>query len=443
MNDPLRIIAVGCTLVLSLTLLTGPRLSAQEGPTASEESAETASTETASAEQNGEPKKESAEPEAAKSQEVQLEGIFEAVKVAPVSLNPEEWAELKVLEAVPHGTQVERGEVLVRLETEGLDKAIHDAEIELKLERLSLAEAEFKLGLLDRNQRMALKAAEDAERVATEDLKEFLTRGRDERLASVDQSEKSARNRLAYEEEELKQLERMYQADDLTEETEEIILKRTRDSVDAARYSLKMVLSSGRNSREYTIPRSEDGLKDAVKKAVLALEEVREGLPTQRKQQELQLQKQREALEQKEERLAKLRVDRRRMEIKAPRAGVVYYGECKRGKWTDPSAIMGMLQPGAVLKARVVIMSIVQTEPLQLRVAVPEASLRHVRDGAEWTVSPVAYPDAKLPARVREVSAIPIADGIFDAILKVDTTALDQRLVPGMKAKLTLTADAK
>ena len=39
-------------------------------------------------------------------------------------------------------------------------------------------------------------------------------------------SVKSADNMLAYEKEELRQLEKMYKADDLVEETEEIVLKR-------------------------------------------------------------------------------------------------------------------------------------------------------------------------------------------------------------------------
>jgi hypothetical protein len=126
------------------------------------------------------------------------------------------------------------------------------------------------------------------------------------------------------------------------------------------------------------------------------------------------------------------------MEIKAPRPGVVYYGESKRGKWSDPSSIEAMLQPGGTLKAKAVILSIVQPEPLQIHVAVPEASVRHFQSGADLTVSPVAYPDQKLSAKVRELSPIPMADGTFDAVLKIDISKLEGRIVPGMKAKVSV-----
>ena len=44
---------------------------------------------------------------------------------------------------------------------------------------------------------------------------------------------------LDYEKDELEQLEKMYEADDLTEETEEIVLKRQRNSVEFAEFSLE------------------------------------------------------------------------------------------------------------------------------------------------------------------------------------------------------------
>ncbi len=446
-----QISIVSSLFAFLLFSLPNPKVNAQVGleePTAeaqhqpADEPAESAS-KTGDKEEVENEKEEQEKAKESDSKPVELNGVFEAVQAVTVQVDLEKWSELKVIEAAAHGSTVTRGDVLIRLETEALEKAIHEAELGLKLERLSLAEAELQNELLERNHRLSLKAAQDADRTATEDLKEFLTRGRDERVASARQSEKSSRNRLAYEEEELHQLEKMYEADDLTEETEEIILKRTRDSVDAARYSLKVVLSSARRSLEFLIPRSEDGLKDAVKKAALALEETEATLPIERKKQELQLQKQRDALQQKEEDLAQLRADLAKMVVKASRPGVVYYGESKRGKWSDPSAIEAMLRPGGTLKQKATVMSIVQMQPLRLRVAVPEASLRYFEVGAKATVHAIAFPDTGLSATVQEVSAIPVADGTFDAILKVNRKELQDRIVPGMKAKVKMNAAAE
>ncbi len=51
---------------------------------------------------------------------------------------------------------------------------------------------------------------------------------------------KSANDSLAYAKEELQQLEKMYKASDLTESTEQIILKRQRDQVERGAFYLKL-----------------------------------------------------------------------------------------------------------------------------------------------------------------------------------------------------------
>ena len=50
---------------------------------------------------------------------------------------------------------------------------------------------------------------------------------------------KSSEQYLAYAAEELNQLKKMYEADDLTEETEEIILQRAQNQYDRAKFSLE------------------------------------------------------------------------------------------------------------------------------------------------------------------------------------------------------------
>ena len=64
------------------------------------------------------------------------------------------------------------------------------------------------------------------------DLKRFLENDIDLTKRSAANSLKSSEQTLEYQLEELKQLEKMYKEDDLTEETEEIVLKRQRDAVE-------------------------------------------------------------------------------------------------------------------------------------------------------------------------------------------------------------------
>ena len=93
------------------------------------------------------------------------------------------------------------------------------------------------------------------------------------------ESLQSAEFRLEYAQEELNQLEKMYEEDNLTEETEEIILKRTRRSVESAKRSLERTRLATKRTLKVTLPRSHDALKSAAKKAVLEHELARLSLP--------------------------------------------------------------------------------------------------------------------------------------------------------------------
>ncbi len=383
----------------------------------------------------------SSESKEAKQDEVTLQGVFEATKISEIVLRPQEWSMLTVAESVEHGTQVDKGDTLLKLDREKIDTAIREAESALANEKLSLETAEIKFALARRSQALAMAATETAERVANEDFKEFVTSGRDRQVVSAKRSVQSAKDSLAYQQEELKQLERMYEADDLTEETEEIILKRTRDAVERAAYFLTTAVDSERRNLAFTIPRSEESMRVELKQATLALEEARKTAPISLKQQELAIKKQRKSLEDNTQKLKRLRADRKLLEIRSPRAGIVYYGGSKRGKWSDAATVGAMLQPGGTLKPKAVVMTVVQTSPLLVRVSVPETDLRFVRPGTKAVITPVAYPDEKLHGKVKSVSLIPISDGVFDGTLSVDLGESKGQIVPGMKAKVAISKE--
>ena len=146
---------------------------------------------------------QSSESKEAKKDEVTLQGVFEATKTSEIVLRPQEWSMLTVAESVDHGTQVGKGDTLLKLDREKIDTAIREAESTLANEKLSLETAEIKFALARRSQALAMAATETAERVANEDFKEFVTSGRDRQVVSTKRSVQSAKDSLAYQQEEL------------------------------------------------------------------------------------------------------------------------------------------------------------------------------------------------------------------------------------------------
>jgi hypothetical protein len=85
--------------------------------------------------------------------------------------------------------------------------------------------------------------------MSEEDQRYYFDKQRPFDLKVLAFSLQSSKDRLEYAEEELRQLEKMYEADDLVEESEAIVLKRARNSVEAA----KMSLASAQMSHDFAL----------------------------------------------------------------------------------------------------------------------------------------------------------------------------------------------
>jgi len=369
--------------------------------------------------------------------EVKLDGIFEATESTAIRIQLEKTDKVDVIEAVSHGQSVLAGETLIRIDTSPIEQAIEAAKSSLQTAKTELLDAEIKMELAERSQRLALAAAERADQVATEELKEFVANGRDARVQALERSVESAENRLAYQREELNQLTKMYEADDLTEETEEIILRRTKDAVKSAEYSLDVAQQSRRKGVEFSLRRESQQLETSVAQAALALEEARRMAPQSLKRQRLSLEAKRRAIAEQEESLEELQHDLDAVEFVAPHDGTIYLGAYKNGSWSDVGSAASMLEPGASLKKNAVPMTVVKLRPLRVRVMVPEESLRLAKVDATVVVSSVAFPDVLIQGKIKSVAKIP-SGGKFECFVEIVRMGDNDRIVPGMTATVTL-----
>ena len=78
-----------------------------------------------------------------------------------------------MLKAVEHGAAVKRGDLLLALDIEKIDLAIADQEKDLQIADLSLKQAEQALQAMEKATPLDLEAAQRANRIAQEDLKQF------------------------------------------------------------------------------------------------------------------------------------------------------------------------------------------------------------------------------------------------------------------------------
>ncbi|MHC4398934.1 MAG: HlyD family efflux transporter periplasmic adaptor subunit [Planctomycetota bacterium] len=375
--------------------------------------------------------------------EISLDGVFVPQRMSEVSLRPESWTTFKVVEAVEHGQTVGRGDVLVRFDSKTIDRAVADGRTARRLSDLSFEQAEISLKILEQSTPMSIASAERSRQHADEDLARYREVGRRVRIRSAEESLKSAENALEYQMEELRQLEKMYEADDLTEETEEIILKRQRDTVERYKYYLEQARLSHEETLEFSVPRQDESIEHLTRSMVLSTEKTLATLPLELRRQEIELEKMKVQRTRDEEKLDKLLADQALMTVKSPAEGVVYYGKWSRGKWSGGATLAEKLRPGSSASANSVLMTIVSPRPLQVRVTVPEKDLHWIRRGSSGTIHPVAYPDVQAPASVSSINTTPAADGKFAAVLRVHLDDGAEGVMPGMNCKVKLVPYSK
>jgi RND family efflux transporter MFP subunit len=373
--------------------------------------------------------------------EVSLKGIVEAEQMAEVSVKPEAWAmPLAVKKAVPHGTTVKKGDVVIQLDLDKIDQAIKDLKADRALAALAIKQAEEELPVLEKSLPLDLSAAERAAQVANEDLKKFTDVDRPLAEESAKQTVKSATHYLEYAKEELRQLEKMYRSKDLTEETEEIILKRQRHQVESADFNLKTATIKRDQTLKVDMPRKAISLREDAAKLTVALEKARHTLPLTVNQKRLALNKLKYDNERTAERLVKLEKDHEAMTVRAPADGIVYYGRCQNGQWHTATMVAGKLQPGGVVMPDEVLMTVVTPRPFFIHATVEEKDLHWLRTGMKGKALVTGSPDLKLPAKIAQLSGVPQTPGTFSARVTVEAGADADALMPGMACTVKIAA---
>ena len=346
-----------------------------------------------------------------------MDGVFEGDSAHEIAVQPEEWTALVVESAAPHGAVVRKGDVLLKLETDKLDRTIADLRADLKISEVAIHQGQEQLQALEKAVPLELKVSQRAARVAEEDRQFFFDVAKPFNLKAIAFQLKVAKESLEYEQEELRQLEKMYKADDITEETEEIVLRRARDTVERAKFSLEMAQLMHDHALKFDLPRREEEVNEAAKRTSLEWEKNKVELPLALQKLRLELEKLHLQRGQSEEKLHRLLADRGLMTVVAPADGIVYYGKLARGKPSDATAMADVLRPHGAVPPNQVLMTVVEPRPMCIRTTVPENQLHDLRPGLPGTAVPTGYPDLELPAAIDTVSDIPISPGNFDGRL--------------------------
>jgi len=371
-------------------------------------------------------------------QKVKVSGTVQGSRETPVELNLKRWSDLTVVRAAAHGSPVKAGEVIIELETKDLAKKIAELKRALPSQELDLAAAELEFDKVEKTTPLSLEKAMRDKMQAEQDLVHFEDEDRPMQERGAREDVKAITESLAYAQEELNQLKKMYEKDNLTEETEEIILRRAENSV--ARYQWMLEQTAARTERTLNVmlPRTHESLKRSLEMRQIEWrageKAMRDGLEKAR----LSTAAKRREMEETRKALAEHEEDLAAMRVTAPHDGIVYYGMSQRAKWTTASLVDRKLIPGGKLSMREIVMTIVDPSKVRVLLSLTEEQLQDLGEGQKGVCQAKWKPDIKFGATLESILYVPYADKTFDAVLSLKTPKEAPALLPGMSADAEL-----
>lgn len=394
-----------------------------------------------------EPPKEEPKPDTVKLEKeplrltVKLNGVFESKKAEHVLLKGEDFSQFELAETVAHGSKVRKGDVLIKFNPKKYDEALAEKKRALRLSEMSLQEEEISLKYLEKRHPILKDAFERSKKEYDEDFLftmnvdlDWDKRSYDVMLRIQDYQVESAR-------EELRQLEKMYEADDLVEDTEEFILKRSRFMLEIQEFNAEMNKLYIERRKEVLHDRMETSLRDSAKLRELGYRQSKETYDFSLEQARLRLARAKETHKKLVEQYEKFVKDKRMLILKAPTDGVVYYGEYSGlftpGKWNNAAAVAGGMKIEEIIKNNQVLFTIVDPRPAQIRTAVPEKELHWIKSGTQGVVAPTAFPDSRYKVKVTKRNDIPSPANDYVALLSVELPE-DAKIFPNMTGSLDL-----
>ena len=362
-------------------------------------------------------------------------GVLVPAEVEAISFWPQAYrGELLVLEVLPQGAAVTAGDVLATLDTRAIEEAVRGAELEVAS---TLVKHE---GLVQKNQMAEEAAASRLERAQASlaRARRSLEGWRSYEVAFSERGSGVTRARqqswLEDQRDELDQLQKMYEADELTDATEEIVLKRSKR--DLALTEVSNALSSDR--RAYQVEYTEAMQTEQKEEAVLEQEEKLDHLVrTQALDRAARLDAEAlsaVALEKKRVQLERLTADLEAMTLRAPRDGILLHGRLRDYR---PGGSPQQLERGSVLGARKDVLMVADPERLAVALDLPESLLAEVSDGSAVVVRPLATRDVELRGTL-EIGTYPRSlkggESLFEGLVELAGTA--PGLVIGMHTKV-------
>ncbi len=348
-----------------------------------------------------------------------------------------------ITEIIREGTQVNAGEVLVRLNADNIQQQIDEEMLRVAEARaeLTVAENAYQIQLTDNDS--TLRAAEVALALAELELRKW----REGEVVSRRQSLDLALEKATRERERLKEKYEQaiaLQAQGFLSRDE---LKRDELALLEAEAALQTATLNRSVYEEFEYPRDEKTRLSDVDKAAAELEKVRRQNDSNLASREATLANRRQQLALREARLDKLREQRDLATIRAPSDGLVVYAtSLNRDRWGNAND--GTLDIGRTVQRNTPLIVLPDVSDMVASVRVHESLLGRIQRGQRATIRIDALGGRSVPGVISDIGVIAESGGFRDPNLREYTVRIALELgeirgavKPSMRAEATIYLD--
>ena len=193
-------------------------------------------------------------------------GVVESQKLTPLKTDLKIWKTLVIESITPEGTRVKSGDALISFEKDKYEKALSDATIAFQSAELDSRDAKLALQQIEKTYDIDVEQTKRALVQAREDYEHYLNVEIPQRKKMLEYRLKSSQWSLENSQEEYDQLLKMYEEDELTEESEKIVLKRAKRGVETSKMFLENAKASYERSKKFLNPRADQLKKEEIAK---------------------------------------------------------------------------------------------------------------------------------------------------------------------------------
>jgi multidrug resistance efflux pump len=371
---------------------------------------------------------------------IDFKGVFEPVQPFEVRLRTRKYHDdFIVMHAVAPGSKVAKGDVLLELDSDKIDLAIAAAENELEIARTNLAKAEQDVRLAQQADTLAMSNAKQHLVNAQTSLKRWDDIDSGITMLMYDLYSKFIDFDIEMLSDRLDQLHKMYQSEDLTNQTADIVMKEA--TRELALYKILGKIDHNVTDRyaQFQAAIQREEMSEVIDQQTVGVAQLGATQTQGHALRDTTLVTARSAAAEATKNLDQLKRDREMFSIVSGIDGVVVYGNFEHKSWhpLEPHK----LAAGEKVAADQILMTVYRPGDLRLAVECPEEQLSFLSPGVKVHVTPVAAPATDLEGVCGPLPVVGEPMGhqqIFN--LNFELPSVDARFAPGYWADVNLDA---